>query len=95
MTVVHEAARAVVRPLRECELESFVVIIRGVVEKKCVLLLVSYCRDVFRGRDKSAVRHGIAVERPCARSMVAGEYIISGRIASKRSLKNSPTMKMR
>lgn len=43
MRVPPEAIKAVVGPLRKCELEEFVVLSMDLVEPKCIALLVSYC----------------------------------------------------
>lgn len=87
--VFHVDMRKVVSPLQECELEQVLVEAREVVERICVLLLVSYCSDIPGRRDLWAVQHDIAVKGLCVWYIFTGEDIINGRRISKRSLKDT------
>lgn len=87
--VLHKALKVVVRPLQECDLKGFLVQTREVVEWECVSLLVSHSYGIFDSKDMLEVRHSVVVKRPFARGMVTGEYLINGRMASERLLKNT------
>lgn len=46
MKVIHEAMKVVEDPSKTFELSRFVVKTRALVEWRCLLLLVSYCREI-------------------------------------------------
>lgn len=56
---------------------------------------MSYCFDIPAARDFSAARRGVAVEIPCVPCMVTEKIIIIGRMASKRSVKDTTIVRMR
>lgn len=58
------------------------------VEWKYISLLVSYCSDISEACDMSAVQHGVAAKRPSVSCMMTQEDIISGWMASEKSVKN-------
>lgn len=57
---LYDAINVVLRPLQDCELTSFVVNTRGMVECKCVRLLGSYSRDIPAAKNMSSVAHVVA-----------------------------------
>lgn len=89
MRMIYRAMKMVVWPLEKYERSGFQVKTREGLEWKCVPLLVSYCCDISEGKDISAVRHGVAVRRPCVRCMVTGEDIIAGRRSDIRSMEDT------
>lgn len=50
-------------------------------------LPVSYCFDIRKGKNISAVWHGFAVKRRCVRYMETGEDIVSGKMAGERPVR--------
>lgn len=59
-----------------------------------VVLLISNSDDIPSGRDISAVRHSVAMNRQYATCMVARDDTISGEMADGRSLKVKRTAKI-
>lgn len=67
MKVHHEAENVVAEPSHKCDLKSLVVKPRWLLQRKFKPLLVLYRYDISAGKVVSAVRYGVAVERPCVR----------------------------
>lgn len=63
MMVVHEAMKTVVVSLQKPELSGFLVMIRELVERKCVPLLMLYCCNIFEFKDVWVVHHIVAINR--------------------------------
>lgn len=80
-------------PSQNCELSRFVVNTRELVERKCVLLLISCYSDITGGEGISPVRHNGAVKRSFIRYMVTGVDIISGQKAWRWPLRDTWTGK--
>lgn len=79
----------VVWPLLDCMVKGFVLKVRDVVKWTHVPLQVSCCWDIREGRDKSTVRHGVVVKIPCVQCTVTVEDIVSVRMSSKKSLRDT------
>lgn len=73
-------------PLRECELEAFVVKTRELAERKSVPLLVWHYRDHPEGTFMRRVQHDDTVKRPWVSYVGTGENNISAHMAYERLL---------
>lgn len=60
-----------------------------------MLLLVLYYCNIPKAKDMPAMWHGVAVMRPCARCMVTADDVISGEIASERSVMETKMIRSR
>lgn len=58
-------------------------------------LLVPYSCDIPDSKDMSTVHYSVAVHRPWARFVVTGENIISGKMASERSMRDKRMIRSR
>lgn len=64
------------------------------VERKYVLLAVSYYCYISESKKMSKVRHVASVESLCVRGMVTGEGIISDQMAKGASMRNKEAVEM-
>lgn len=95
MRVLHEAMESVVRSLQKSELKGFVVNIRELVERQLVPPLVSVCLNILEARNRSTVRHGVAVEKHCVICLATGEHIIIVIVAGERSVRDTKMVRCR
>lgn len=88
IAALYNESECVVLFLRKSEQKGFVVKTRKLVQWKRLWLLVTYCCDILDNEDMPEVQQGIAVKRPCAKIMLTEKNIMSGLIASEKSLKD-------
>lgn len=62
--------KVVAGPLQKSELKHSVVKKKVLAGWKCLPLLVTYCCGNTESKNISGIRHGIPMNRPCARGMV-------------------------
>lgn len=56
------------------------------------LLMVFWC-DIPENKDRSSMKHGVVVRRPCFRNMVTGEVIISLEMVGEKSVRDIEMMR--
>lgn len=83
------------RELQECKLKGFLLKESESLQKKCFRLLVPYCCDFPEGKDMSDMQRGVAVKKACVGCVVTRDDIISSRMATERSVKDTIMVRWR